>query len=487
MPRLNHTYRFFLLALMLVLAGNARSDAIELPSIGSSDAGLLSPELERRIGELFMRQLRRSTVVLDDPEFDQYIQGLGYRLASNSGRPHQPFRFFVVDNRVINAFAGPGGNIGMHSGLILLTESEAELASVMAHEIAHVTQRHLPRAFEQQKRMSIPTIAAMVGALLLGAVDSQAGAAAITAVQAGSVQMQIDFTRGNEQEADRVGLAVLYQSGFETRAMPRFFERMQEASRFSVGNSIPEFLRTHPLTQSRIADTRGRADSYPRRQTEPDEERYRHIRARLRVRAAEYADDAIRHFEKALADSDNPGTEALNRYALAYSYLRGGRVDDARTVLAPLLNREPHRLTYYIAAARIEAADGDFPAALAHLGAAERLYPGDIALTYMRGETELLAGNLDAARHHLNSFVLRNDTNPGAFEMLARAASQSGRLVEAHQMQAEYHYRRGDIEEAMRQLRLASKRPEITFIEMSRIESRLRLFEHELELRHQLL
>ena len=481
-----------LLGLLLVLTltlgalPSGRADSLQLPSIGSSDAGLISPELERRIGELFMRQLRHSTAVLDDPEFTQYIQGLGYRLAANSAKPQQPFRFFVVDNSVINAFAGPGGNIGMHSGLILLTESEAELASVMAHEIAHVTQRHLPRMFEQQKRMSIPTLAAMVGALVLGAVDPDAGVAAITAVQAGSVQMQIDFTRANEEEADRVGLGMLYQSGFEPRAMPRFFERMQEAARFSAGNSIPEFLRTHPLTQSRIVDTRNRADAYPLRQQEPDKERYQHIRARLQVNAAPYATDAIRQFEDAIAASKTPQGEALARYGLAYAYLRGGRTDDARSALAPLVNRSPARLTYYLAAARIEMAARDFAGALRHLDAAEKLFPGDITLTYLRGEAELLAGNPLQARRYLNDYVLRDDANPRAFEMLARAASDSGRLVEAHQMQAEYHYRMGNIDEALRQLRLASKLPGVSFIEVSQIESRLRYFEHELELREQL-
>jgi len=170
----------------------------------------------------------------------------------------------VLEND-INAFAGPGGYIGVNSGLILMTEAESELASVIAHEIGHVTQRHLFRAAEAAGRLSIPTMAATLAAILLGTQSPAMGQAAIMAIQAGSVQFQINFTRENEEEADRVGMQTLANSQFDPRSMPTFFERLQQSTRY-YGQNIPEFLRTHPVTASRISDTRGRAETYPYKQ-----------------------------------------------------------------------------------------------------------------------------------------------------------------------------------------------------------------------------
>ena len=223
-----------LICLLLCLCVPRAQAEIALPEIGDAAGGLLSAQLEQRIGVSFMRQVRQGMPVLDDALVNGYLQGVGQRLGRNSGDAQRGFDFFVVTDPTLNAFAGPGGNIGVHSGLILTTRTEDELASVLGHEIAHVTQRHLPRAFENQQRMTMPTIAAMLGAIILGAYGGgDAGVAAITAVQAGAVQNQIDFTRQNESEADRIGIQTLSAAGFDPKAMADFFERMHQATRFS--------------------------------------------------------------------------------------------------------------------------------------------------------------------------------------------------------------------------------------------------------------
>ena len=195
---------------------------IKLPDMGDSAGTLISPIEEKKLGDAFFRNLHSEIKINNDPEIQQYIQAIGQRLVTNSDTPGSPFHFFVVIDKSINAFAGPGGYIGINSGLLITTESESEMASVMAHEVAHVTQRHLYRAFEAASQLSLPTAAAMLAAILLGTQNAELGLAALTAIQAGSIQLQINFTRSNEQEADRIGMQTLVRSDFNPRSMPVF-------------------------------------------------------------------------------------------------------------------------------------------------------------------------------------------------------------------------------------------------------------------------
>jgi predicted Zn-dependent protease len=216
------------LLIPLVVVNPAR--AFDLPDIGDPSGSAVSPEQERRLGEALLRQLRRGEYILNDPEAEAYVQSLGFRLAAQGTNVNQPFDFFLVQDPAINAFAAPGGFIGMHTGTILVAETESELAGVLAHEIAHVSQKHMARAFEQASQLSIPMAAAMLGAILLGTQNPQAGQAAIAAVAASNVQLQIDFTRANEEEADRIGMQLLSHAGFDPRGLPAFFERLHSPS-----------------------------------------------------------------------------------------------------------------------------------------------------------------------------------------------------------------------------------------------------------------
>ena len=255
----------FSLLLYIPLQHATELEDIQLPDMGDSSGTLITPIQEQELGAAFFRSLHNQIEINQDPEIQQYIKETGQRIVANSDTPSYTFHFFVVLDNAINAFAGPGGYIGINSGLILISESESELASVMAHEVAHVTQRHLYRAFEAASRLSIPTAAATLVALLIGTQSPEMAQAALMAIQAGSIQFQIDFTRSNEQEADRVGMQALVKANYDPRSMPIFFERLQQSSRY-YGRDIPEFLRTHPVTASRISDTRGRAEKYPYRQ-----------------------------------------------------------------------------------------------------------------------------------------------------------------------------------------------------------------------------
>jgi predicted Zn-dependent protease len=228
-----------------------------------------------------MRYVRARQKVVDDPLIDAYLADLGRDMVEASEAPGTPFHFFLIESPQINAFAGPGGYIGFNSGLLLTTDSENELAAVMAHEMSHVTQRHLVRAFDNAASMSLAQGALLIGAIILGAtVGGQAGIAAAAGAQAAALQQQINFTRANEQEADRVGMALLAEAGFVPSAMPAFFERMGRANQL-YATKVPVFLRTHPVTTSRIADATGRAEQYPYRHR-PDSLGYLLTRAALR-------------------------------------------------------------------------------------------------------------------------------------------------------------------------------------------------------------
>ena len=246
--------------LFLTLTEGRYAYAVELPDIGESAGAYISPEQEHKIGEAFYRNLRSEGKVVDDPELQAYIQSIGEKLASHAEAQPSPFTYFLVDDSEINAFAVPGGFVGVNTGLVLLTESESELASVLAHETSHVTQHHMARMFEAASRMSIPSAIAMLGAIALGVMSPQAGQAAIAAVAAGQQQYALNFTRANEEEADRIGMDLLERSGFNPEAMPSFFERLQTANRYNDPANVPEFLRDHPVTTNRIADARARAD-----------------------------------------------------------------------------------------------------------------------------------------------------------------------------------------------------------------------------------
>ncbi|MDN5449638.1 MAG: M48 family metalloprotease, partial [Enterobacterales bacterium] len=249
----------------LLLTGSMPSQADpnddQLPDIGTTAGNTLSINQELAMGDFYVRQLRASTPLINDPLLIEYINGLGMRLVSHAHSVRTPFHFYLVRNDEINAFAFFGGNVVLHSALFRYTDNESQLASVMAHEISHVTQRHLARAMEEQQRTAPLTWVGALGSILLAKASPQAGMAALSGTLAGSQQNMISFTQQNEQEADRIGLQVLQRSGFDPQAMPSFLQKLSDQSRYS--SKPPEILLTHPLPDSRLSDTRNRANQMP--------------------------------------------------------------------------------------------------------------------------------------------------------------------------------------------------------------------------------
>ena len=447
---------------------------IALPEMGDSAGALISPQQEQEIGQSFFWRLQQSVDLVDDPEVNSYLQSLGYRLAASSDAPSLSYTFFMVPDSSVNAFAAPGGYIGVNSGLILTSQREDEVASVMAHEIAHITQRHLLRSFEQSKQMSVPMTVAMIAAALLGATtDAQMGMGAIMAVQAGAIQSQINFTRANESEADNIGMLTLVRSGFDAQAMPTFFERLQQTSRFYTSSAVPEFLRTHPVTTSRIADARGRAATYPLKQQQGDDLQFYLIREKLRVMATTDFNQLTQYYVNALASGSS-----LNNVATQYGYSLAlaakGDYTQARTVLQKLIDQDKDRLSYQLALADLEIAVGRLPAALAIYNDNQKLYPDDQALTL-----EQVAALLQANQPAKAVALLQTQLELGApsrqlYKLLSQAKASMGEKSQSHSWLAEYYYTSGRLEQAADQLRLAADFAKNDEYQLAKISSRLR-------------
>ena len=338
----------------------------------------------------------------------------------------------------------------------MTSQREDELASVMAHEIAHVTQRHLIRSFEKSKQSSLPRTAALVGAILLAAVDAEAGVAAMTVLQASGAQARIDHTRIHEAEADNLGMLNLVKSGFDAHAMPTFFERLQQSSRFYTGNAVPEFLRSHPVTTSRIAEARGRAVTYPFKNQRKDNLQFYLMREKLRVMSTTNLTKLKQHYLTVISAGNNRNAKAV-RYGYSLTLSAMGDHRQARIELQKLIVTDGERLSYQLALADIEMAGGRVSEALKIYQANQRLFPDDEALT-MKQVGALLQARIpkQGATLLLRQLEL-GYRSPQIYKLLAQAQGDMGKTSDAHSWLAEYYYSAGRMEQAADQLKLAVK------------------------------
>lgn len=472
------TYIFALLAATAPAAW-AAPDTLALPDIGDSSATALSPADEERIGREMMRSIRQSGRLLTDPEVEEYIQHLGYRLVSAGNHAAAGFQFFVVSDPSINAFAMPGGYIGIHTGLVTASRGESELAGVMAHEIAHVTQHHLARSFERATQMNMPLTAAVIAAILLGAGNPALGEAALAATMAGGTQMQLDFTRSNEREADRVGIQMLANAGFDPQGMPGFFERLHQEYRYA-NTGLPEFLSTHPVTLDRIADARNRAEQYPAANS-PDSLSYRLVQAKLRVLEARNLAVLGRQYREALAESRGIH-DAAERYAYALILTRQGDYAQARTLLTTLRREDPDRIAYMLALAELETADSKPAAATAVYRDGLRLYPNNSLLTLALAQQLLRQGEHAQATTLLRDHTRNRAVTPRAYELLAEAETRSGHKGIAHIALADYYRSLGETQTAIEQLNLARRAGGLDFYHQSLLEAKLAQLQETLAL-----
>lgn len=472
-----------ILSLLLAASLGVSHAADTLPDLGDASQAVVTSQQMRQLGEQIMLQIRESPQYLDDPEITDYINALGFRLVAVSPDAQQDFEFFVVNDRTVNAFALPGGFVGVHTGLILTSTSESELAAVLGHEIAHVTQRHIARLFAQQQRAGYVSLAAIALAILAARSSPDLAQAAVAGAQYASLQTALNFTRDNESDADRVGLQILERSGFDPHAMPVFLERLQRTYRIYETNA-PSYARTHPLTHERIADVQNRTDAMPFRQV-PDSLAFQLVRARLQSQERD-ARDAVAYFDDILAQRKSV-SEVPPRYGLVNALLRGKQVARAATEMARLQAMAPDEPMVWTLAARVRLAAGRPADVLPFYREALAKFPGRRALVYDYARA-LLDARQPADSLTLVSDALRQRRQDGhLYELQAESYAGLGQHLQQHRALAEAYVLAGSIPAAVEQLQLALRARDGDFYQLSSAEARLkelRRVEEESRKRH---
>lgn len=453
-----------------IFSSAVRADEMNLPDMGSPASAILSQSEEARLGAAIMRSIRNSGQVVEDPLMTEYVNEVGNKIAAQSNDGDIDFTFFIVDDPRINAFAIPGGYIGVHTGLLEATRNEDELAGVLAHEVAHVTQRHIARAIHANSRQSILSTAIMLGALIAGAAGggaevAQAGAAI---AQGTAAQSQINFTRSNEYEADRIGISSLADAGFDPYGMASFFEVMSRQRPTDPDHRVPEFLRTHPVTSARIAEARNRARDYPLVRTD-DSVGYGIAKIRAIVMKFDTSGEAVAHFEKRPYQNQNN----IERYGRMLAYLRDGKASAALDIVEYLMEKDPRVIAYHIALGDTYMQlnrSGDAIDAFEH---ALELFPRNVPLVIAYSERLLELGRAAEAHDLLLDLLNNVPPTPEQVRLIARAASEAGEAAESLSYLAEYRLMIGDLVGGIQYLQRALKVPELQEIQRIRFEARI--------------
>jgi len=443
-----------------------------LPDIGDASSTGITPAEEKQLGSSLLRWLRQNHLINSDPIIQSYIHSLGYQLVANSEESSQPYTFFVVNDPSINAFAAPGGYIGIHTGLILTSESEDELAGVLAHEIAHITQRHMTRTYQSAKRHHLATAVALLAAVLIGQNVDQLTEAALVTATAANAQLQINFTRANEKEADYIGIKTLANAGFNPKGMPAFFERMQKATQLYSERELPEFLRTHPVTVNRIAESRSRARTM-RFQPHKQQSVYAYIKARVKVNSSEDIKQFIQQYKQ---DRNTEKNTSVYNYTLAIAYIKADQATLAEKHIQPLIKKNPESLIFRIAQAQVQQLQGQTKKAFNNYSAMLRLYPYSHIITLYFSEQLLETGKANTAYNLLREYTRNRTPDNLILKRLSQAANKLGKEAEAYLYLAENEYLNGNTHTAINHLTSALKNVHEDYYLTSRIEARLKQY-----------
>jgi len=516
------------LALLCVLAGPpAHALDTQLPDMGSSAGAIASPEEQRQYGFYVLHELRNQSMVLDDALLTDYINTLGYRLVAYSPMPNQPFTFFVVRDNAINAFALPGGFVGINAGLITTTTSESELAAVLAHEISHVTQQHLVRAVEAEQKYAPLMVLAMVGAIVAASHQgpgstSNADMGAIATAQGLMQQMQINFTRADESEADRIGIQTLARANFDPDAMAGFFERMQRALRPGFDeNDVPALLMDHPVTLQRISEAKARAITAKKEESQRDavlattaasaprvspllslpgttnpsvvaaalarpadapaqqrahtEGYYELMRERARVLASNRPTQVVTYYADNTRD-DPSFAGTANRYGQVLALVRAGETAKARELAIKLASEHVNQLVLQLALGHTELMSGARDAALKRYASLEIEYPDNRALVLAHAQALLHGGDKSsakAAQDLLRPQMTDSEEDPDLYTVFGRACELAGDPVRAGESHAAAAYLNGRAEDALNQLKELAKRHDLDYYQRARIDAHI--------------
>ena len=452
--------------------GNAATEGLKIPNLGAASTSLFSADFEYQLGRDWLKVFRGQVPTVNDPLLYSYLENIVFELITHSELQDRRIDLVIVDNPTINAFAVPGGVIGVHNGLFQYAQTEDEFATVIAHEIAHLSQRQFSRGVELSQAQAPLNIAGLLAGILLAATaGGDAGMAALTATQAALQDQQLRYSRANEAEADRVGLRTLYAAGMDPYAAPTMFERMLAATRYSSSKYIPEFMRSHPLSEKRIADTRNRAMQYPRT-IRPINLDYQLMRARVANALADTPERAVELFRNQL--DGVPRSREAATYGLVLALTAAGRPDEAALALDDIWSVTNDRIAYILADAEIDLARGNPKRAADKLARRLRLSPGNHPLTMAYAYALQQAGDSHIAEEVLITQSKRKPKDPYLWYLLAEVQGLSGNIIGLHRARAEYFILNGNLDAAQRQLNYALKLLNDDFTTSALINERLR-------------
>jgi len=452
----------------LLLATDVVQAQIKLPVLGDAVSGTISTQDEYEYGREFFRSVRKQTPSLNDPLIADYISSLTYKLAVNSELTDHRLDFILIDSPVLNAFAAPGGIVGVNAGLFLNAGNEGQFASVLAHELAHLSQRHYARTVEDGRNNALPNIASLLASIAIAAtMGGQAGEAAIMANQARTIDNQLRFSRSHEAEADRIGIRTLYNAGFNPEDMSGMFESMLHSRNF--GERVPEFMSTHPLDENRIADSRNRANGYPKVDYIQNPE-FLIMRERVRIHYAKKPEGEILERQRALPQLNGAEADAA-LYGIALAQMKSGQYVAATESLSPLLKKEPSRISYMMLQAEIAMAANELPRASAVLEAALKLNPDNHALTMTYASALTKARRYKEAATVLEQHAVKYPDDMQLWSDLADLEGLAGNISKVHQARAEYFITVGDFARAKEHLNFAMNQ-ETDKLAIARIKQR---------------
>lgn len=470
--------RFVVISLGLIIpCGMTLAEG--LPNLGEAAQVDFSPQMERKVGEEAMKEIRlHEPSYIDDPEINGYLVRLVGRLARNLEKgSQQTFEVFALRDPMLNAFAMPGGFIGVHTALILAAESESELASVMAHEVSHVTQHHLARMVSNQQQSQLASLLALAVGVLAARSRPDLAMGAMMGGQAAAVQNQLAYSRDFEREADRIGLQLLEKSGFDIRGMGVFFGRMEKFGRI-YENGAPGYLRTHPLTTERMADVENRIQMRPYRQV-ADSQDFHLVRAKLRSQERT-PQDAVVDFTSLIAEKKYV-SEVAAHYGLARALLRDNKLEQAERELQWVRKSRTTSPMFETLAAEILVKKGEVSAAVRGLQQARAQYPGEFAISLLLAQTLLDAGRYNETLQVLAEEQQSRTTDARLYLMQAKAYAGLGKEFRQHRALADAYYLQGLTHGAIEQLQLAQKATDGDFYEQSQVDARLRELRATLE------
>lgn len=472
LPRLTALSAIVFTGLLAILPSTPSLSAdIELPLLGDSTSGIVSKQQEYELGRLWLKSFRSRVREFNDPLMQQYLEQLLYNLATHSDLEDPRLELVIVKNSSMNAFAVPGGVVGFHTGVFAYAENEDQMTSVLAHELAHLSQRHFARGLEARRASSIISMAGLLASLVVAAtVGGDAGMAAITSTQAMTMQGQLRYSRSNEQEADRMGMQTMERASRDPAAVAGMFETMLKATRFS-GSRLPEFLLSHPVTEKRIADARGRAMRHSMRHYVSNPE-YFLMQARAIVAMEKDPRDSIKRFQAKLdANTQNPNAA---KYGLALSYIETDQYAEARLLLTELIQSDPGLLAYRHSDIELEIASENYIDALNKLDQLLRINPNNYPLLVLKSEALWQDHRYEDAGEVLSLLARARPEDPAIWYQLAEVRGLAGNISGVHQARAEYFILVGAFGKARDQLSLAIKLLALDFKRSAIIRQRLK-------------